>query len=79
MVALKGIEYLFLAPVGFLVYRSLAKYIVNKTHDRPDADAKAEIMETKLLVNSLMFAVIVTDLIGRVLSPARPQPKSASL
>jgi hypothetical protein len=69
MVALKGIEYLFLAPIGFLVYRSLAMYVVDKTRGRTDGNAEAEVTEAKRLVTSLMFAVVATDLIGRVLSP----------
>lgn len=69
MVALKGIEYMFLAPMSFLVYRSLANYVVKGTDGGYDAKAEAEVTATKRFVTSLMFAVVATDLIGRVLSP----------
>jgi hypothetical protein len=76
MVALKGIEYLFLAPMSFLVYRSLANYVVERARGGSGTSAEEEVTETKRLVTSLMFAVVATDLIGRVLSPegllARP-------
>jgi hypothetical protein len=69
MMALKGIEYLFLAPMSFLVYRSLALYVVDRTRGGGKANADVGVIETKGLVTSLMFAVVATDLIGRVLSP----------
>ena len=69
IVALKGIEYLFLAPICLLVYRSLAIYVVDKMKSRCDTKSKAEVAETKYLVTSLMAAVVATDLIGRVLTP----------
>ena len=69
MVALKGIEYLFLAPMSFVVYSSLANYVVERARGGDATSAEEEVTETKRLVTSLMFAVVATDLIGRVLSP----------
>ncbi len=66
--ALKGIELLFLAPMTFLVYRSLANYIASKTSGVDDTEAEAAVTESKGLVTSLMAAVVATDLVGRVLS-----------
>jgi hypothetical protein len=67
--ALKGIELLFLAPMTFLVYRSLANYIACKTTGRENPEAEAAVTESKALVTSLMAAVVATDLVGKVLSP----------
>ena len=67
--ALKGIEYMFLAPMSFLVYRSLANYVADRALGHQTPAAEAEVTETKRLVTSLMFAVVATDLIGKGLSP----------
>jgi len=67
--ALKGIELLFLAPMSFLVYRSLGNYVASKASGREDPDAEAAVTESKGLVTSLMVAVVATDLVGKVLSP----------
>jgi hypothetical protein len=67
IIALKGIEYLFLAPMSFVVYRSLANYVVNKVAGH--SEGEAEVTESKRMVTSLMFAVVATDLMGKALSP----------
>lgn len=64
---LKGLEFLFLAPLGFLTLLSMAKYIANmQSPDHTEADRG--ILEVKALIVSLMIAIIATDLIARVLS-----------
>jgi len=68
-VALKGIEYLFLAPMSFLVYRSLAIYVADMANGGHNPAAKCAVTEAKSLVTSLMIAVVATDLVGKVLSP----------
>jgi hypothetical protein len=67
--ALKGIEYMFLAPMSFLVYRSLANYVADRALGHQTPEVESEVTETKRLVTSLMFAVVATDLIGKSLSP----------
>ena len=68
-IALKGIEYLFLAPMSFLVYRGLARYMQDTAQGNAKPGAEAEVTESKRLVTGLMFAVVSTDLIGKMLSP----------
>jgi hypothetical protein len=68
-VALKGIEYLFLAPMSFLVYRSLAIYVADMANGGHNPAARSAVTEAKSLVTSLMIAVVATDLVGKVLSP----------
>jgi hypothetical protein len=74
--ALKGIEYMFLAPMSFLVYRSLANYVADRVLGHQTPGVEAEVTETKRLVTSLMFAVVATDLIGKALSPEGLTPKA---
>lgn len=67
IIALRGIEYLFLAPMSFVVYRSLANYVVNKVGGH--GEGGTEVTESKRMVTSLMFAVVATDLMGKALGP----------
>ncbi len=69
VVALKGIEYLFLAPMSFLVYRNLAIYVAAQVTGSENSQAEVAVTETKGLVTSLMIAVVATDLVGKALSP----------
>jgi len=68
--ALKGIESIFVAPVGFLAIHCISIYImrrmkagrcgeIDNVDDRPVAELKAWTL-------SLMIAVVATDLIGRL-------------
>lgn len=75
VVALKGIEYLFLAPMGFLVFQAIVNYVtVRRTHPvgQELKNAEAAVADTKALVINLMIAVVATDLVGRALAPDSP-------
>lgn len=64
---LKGLEYFFLAPLGYLLTRSLAIYIRSVQNNRmgyPDQMSVAALMAVKGLMVALVIAVLSTHLIG---------------
>lgn len=84
--ALKGLEFLFLAPLGFMVVVSVGQYLRamvenNGTdataRDGPRANAKAQLLTVKSFVVSLMIAVVATELVSRVLEPGELHTESA--
>ena len=60
---LHGLEYLFVAPLAFLLFRALIDYIAES---RPDGNpgADLEIRRIKTLIVSLMISAVATDLAG---------------
>lgn len=66
---LKGLEYLFLAPLGYLVFLSLTKYLQSKVEADDNPHAERDVLGIKSLIANLMIAVITTDLVSKILSP----------
>src|SRR5882724_7640237 len=60
---IRGVELLFLAPLGYLVLTSLAQYCFKGG----DPAAKAQLAGVKGLVLGLLIALIASDLVDRIL------------
>ena len=67
--ALRGFEYLFLAPLPYLVFHSLIKYVATFRQPGASEDAEHQVRRAKSLIVSLMVAVIATDLVSKILGP----------
>lgn len=72
--ALQGIEYLFLAPLPFVTFSSVAGFMLFRLRS-PDADEKelgtalAQLNSAKRLVVGLIAAALATSAVGRANSP----------
>jgi hypothetical protein len=68
--AIHGLEFLYLAPLAFMVLYSLTRYIESHTaKDQATAmtETRRDLLHVKGLVISLLIAVIATDLVGKML------------
>jgi hypothetical protein len=69
---LKGLEFVFLAPLPLLVLHTIRDYTWHLTPGRPTSGderivAHSRLDEVKSLIISIMVAVIATDMVSRVL------------
>ena len=65
--AISGIEFLLLAPLGFLVLRVLGRYVEDmKSKGKMGASAKKSLLEVKAFSVGLLFAVVATDIVGKL-------------
>ena len=71
--ALRGLEYFFLAPLGYLVFLTLIRYVEStvNTGSDPHADQRSEkqMVAVKVLIINLLLAIVATDLVSKVLGP----------
>jgi hypothetical protein len=76
---LKGLEYLFLAPLGLLTFKALIRYVIVQTelaakneveseHDQEMADRNLH--RLKEFIVGLIAAILTTDLVARVVLDA---------
>ena len=67
--ALKGLEYFFLAPLGYLVFLTMIRFVRSTISGDFDELADKRIRNIKSLTMSLLIAVIATDLVSKILGP----------
>lgn len=65
---LEGLQYIFLAPLGFLLFRGISDYVVGIIDSDPEAVSTHFLMRIKALIIGLMAAVTATDLLKRALA-----------
>ena len=71
--AIHGLEFLYLAPLAFMILYNLAKYIKSLTIPNQTertlkiAEARGALLHVKGLGISLLIAVVATDLVGQIL------------
>ena len=65
---IKGLEFLFLAPLPFLIPVSLGRYIRDSKENRDDRQSKADLLSIKALTAALLIAVLASDVVGTALS-----------
>lgn len=65
---IKGLEFLFLSPLPFLIPVSLGRYIRDSKENRDDRQSKADLLSTKALTAALLIAVLASDVVGTALS-----------
>ncbi len=63
-----GLEFLFLAPLPFLIPVSLGRYIRDSKENRDDRQSKADLLSIKALTAALLIAVLASDVVGTALS-----------
>lgn len=69
-ISLKGLEFLFLAPLTYLTLLSLERYVA-KTYNQSDHEsARLQLINIKISIISLMIAIIATDLVAKILKNA---------
>jgi hypothetical protein len=66
--ALEGLECLFLAPLGFLLFRGVWDYVAEVIEKDADQASACFLMRVKALILGLMAAIVGTDLLKRALS-----------
>ena len=66
---LQGLEYLFVAPLAFLLFRTFIPYIKSFNHGGDRATADQEIRRIKILIISLVISALATDLVSKILGP----------
>lgn len=66
---LKGLELIFLAPMAYLTFLTLWRYVEGNRKGVVDSSLRRQVMEIKSLIVGLIIAVVATDLLGDVLSP----------
>lgn len=73
---ISGLEFLLLAPLSYLLLRSLADYIEDLAEDNKISEvAKESILEAKILSIGLLFSIVATHLIGKlILAHGEQQP-----
>jgi hypothetical protein len=80
IVALKGLEFLFLAPLPFIVVYAVTSQLIWITRDskssHEDAGREGALIEAKQLVIGLMIAVIGSALIGKLVSGTLDLPSA---
>lgn len=70
--ALSGLEYLFLAPLAYLVLILSARLVAKAGIDSDEAMPEQLVRDTaflKALISGLMIAIVATDLVSRVAQP----------
>jgi hypothetical protein len=71
--ALRGLEYFFLAPLGYLVFLTLIRYLENtvKSGSDPHEEQRSEkqMVAVKVLIINLLLAIVATDLVSKILGP----------
>jgi len=67
---LQGLECLFLAPLGFLLFRGIWDYVGDVIKKDAEKASACFLMRVKALILGLMAAVVATDLVKRELSEA---------
>jgi len=65
---LEGLECIFLAPLGFLLFRGISDYVIGIIDTDPQSVPTHFLMRIKGLIFGLMAAVAATDLLKRTLS-----------
>ena len=69
--SLRGLEYLFLAPLGYMIFLTLIRFLEGlvKIDDHPQKEKAAErqMMTMKTLMVNLLVAVVATDLVSKIL------------
>jgi len=68
--AIRATEFLFLAPVGYLVTLALAKYVYASVSETRAAIAyaEAEVLRVKSFVIGLLIAIVAANAVGRALT-----------
>jgi hypothetical protein len=67
---LQGLEYLLVAPLPFLLFWALLRYIPKLTRGGGIEGTDHEIRSIKVLMMSLMISVVATELVGKIVSPS---------
>ena len=67
-VAIRGIELLLLAPLGYFLLVSLAIYASTCRNPGIDIDARGKLLAVKALSVGMLIGVISTDMVGRILT-----------
>jgi hypothetical protein len=65
--SLKGLEFLFMAPLSFLVLGNLKRYVSKSQKHADQSLARHELANAKIPIVSLMIAIVSTDLIAKIL------------
>jgi len=66
--SLKGLEFLFLAPLSYLALLSLKRYLTETRDEDAHHVARLQLTNVKISITSLMIAVISADLVAKILS-----------
>jgi hypothetical protein len=70
--AISGFEFLLLAPLGYFLLLSLARYASRRKEGQAGHKAKAELLTVKALGAGLLVAVLAANLVGRLLDATPP-------
>jgi cytochrome c biogenesis protein CcdA len=62
-----GVEILLLAPVAYLVFVALGKYLRRPVDDTDSEQAHRELLDVKAFITGLLFAIVATDTVGKAL------------
>ena len=65
--SLKGLEFLFMAPLSFLVLGNLKRYVSKSQKHADQSLARHELANAKIPIVSLMIAIVSTDLVAKIL------------
>lgn len=66
--SLKGLEFLFLAPLTYLTLISLVRYVATTYSQNDHELARLQLINIKVSIVSLMIAIVATDLVAKILS-----------
>ena len=66
---LKGLEYFFLAPLAYLVFLTMIRFVRTVVTLGDYRFAEEQMHGVKSLITSLMIAVVGTDLLSKILGP----------
>lgn len=74
---LEGLELIFLAPLAYLAFLALWRYVDGHRRGDVDTSTRRQVIEIKSLVIGLIIAVVATDLLREALSPSGSTYESA--